>query len=269
MFQKDKIKIGIAGVGYVGGAVRSWFEKENYALFVYDKYKKIGSIYDLNKADIIFMCLPTPFFEENGKGFDDSAILEVLEKIEGEKIIVIKSTVVPGSTERYQKKYSQHKFLMNPEFLRAKTPVEDYLKPERQIVGYTEISKDVAKDVLSILSKAPFEEIVKATEAEVIKYFGNMFLANRIIFANQIYDVCQKLDIDYKAIKKCVGADSRIGQSHFDVVCDGGRGYGGACLPKDIKAFIQFTDGIGMDLELLKCLEKINGDLFDKNGKKK
>lgn len=264
MVKKNKTKIGVAGVGYVGGTIRYWFEKKKYQIFLYDKYKKIGSIDDLNKAELIFICLPTPFIEKGNKGFDDSAILEVLEKIEGEKIIVIKSTVLPGSTERYQKKFPQHKFLMNPEFLRAKTPIHDYLNPERQIIGYTKKSMDVAKDVLSILSKAPFEKIVRATEAEIIKYFGNVFLANRIIFANQMYDICKKLGVNYEMIKECAGADPRIGCSHFDIFHDGYRGYGGACLPKDTKAFIQFAESLEIELKLLKSMEEINKNLIKK-----
>lgn len=203
----DKPKIGIVGVGYLGGAVKYWFDKQNFQSFFYDKHKGIGSLQDLNKAEIVFICLPTPFIEENNKEFDDSAILEVLERIGGEKIIIIRSTVIPGSTESYQKKYPQHKFLMNPEFLIAKTAIQDFLNPQRQIIGYTKESKDIAEYILNTLPKAPFKKIITATEAEMIKYFGNVFLANRVIFANQMYDLCQKMGIDYETVKECAGAD--------------------------------------------------------------
>ena len=196
-FQRINHKIGIIGVGYLGGSVKYWFDQQGFQSFFYDKYKQVGSFQDVNKAEIIFICLPTPYLEENDKGFDDSAIQEVLKKIEGEKIIVMRSTVLPGSTENYQKKFFQHKFLMKPEFLRAKTAIQDYLNPERQIIGYTDKSKDIAKDILEILPKASFERIIKATEAEMTKYSGNLFLTNKIIFANQIYDICQKIGINY------------------------------------------------------------------------
>ena len=124
--------IGIAGVGFVGEAVRFWFEQQGYPLFLYDKHKQIGSTEELNKADVIFLCLPTPFREGR---FDDSAVWDVLASIEGNKIIVVKSTVLPGSTEEYQRKFPQHAFFMNPEFLRANTAQEDFLNPDRQIVG--------------------------------------------------------------------------------------------------------------------------------------
>lgn len=263
-----KYNIGIAGLGYVGGSVKYWFEKKKYPLFLYDKYKKIGSIEELNKADLIFLCLPTPFIEKNNKGFDDSAILEVLSQIKGKKDIVIKSTVLPGSTENYQKRFPRHKILMNPEFLLAKTAVQDFLKPKKQLIGYTRKSKSLAKKVMDILPPAPFKKIVKATEVEMIKYFGNTFLANRVIFANQIYDICKKLNIDYETVKECAGADPRIGYSHFEIFYDGYRGYGGTCLPKDTKALIQFSKKIGVEPKLLKTLEEINKNLRKNSDKK-
>lgn len=260
-----KPKIGIIGVGYVGGALKYWFDKENFESFFYDKHKNIGSLQDLNKAEIVFVCLPTPFIEENDKGFDDSVVLETLGKIEDEKIIIIRSTVLPGSTESYQKKFPQHRFLMNPEFLRAKTAIQDFVNPDRQIIGFTDKSKDVAEKILNILPKAPFKKVVTVTEAEMIKYFGNIFLASRVIFANQIYDLCQKIGIDYEIVKECAGADPRIGHSHFSIFHDGYRGYSGACLPKDTRALIQFTKKLGAEPKLFKVLEEINKELIEEN----
>jgi UDPglucose 6-dehydrogenase len=256
--KSKKPAMGIAGLGYVGEAVKYWLEKEKHPLFLYDKYKKIGSFQEINKADIIFLCLPTPFVEKNNKGFDDSALWEVLSQLRGEKVIVIKSTVLPGSTENYQKNFSQHKILINPEFLVAKTAIQDFLNPKRQIIGYTKESQDIAKKVMNILPPATYKKIVRATEAEMIKYFGNTFLANRVIFANQIYDICQKLGIDYEVVKECAGADPRIGHSHFEIFHEGYRGYGGMCLPKDTKAFIKFVEKIGIEPKLFKTIEEIN-----------
>lgn len=257
---KNKAKIGIIGVGYVGEAVSHWFRREKYPIFLYDKYKKIGSPEEVNKAEIIFICVPTPFNQR--QGYDDSAVLESLSSLCGSKIAVIKSTVLPGSTESFQIQFPQHKILFNPEFLVAKTAVRDFVYPERQIVGCTQNSRDVADQVLNILPDAPFKRIVKASEAEMIKYFGNAFLANRVIFANQMYDFCQKLGINYEVVKECTGADHRIGQSHFDIFQDGYRGYGGDCLPKDLKAFLQLAEKLGVELKLLKVIDEINDSLL-------
>ncbi len=255
--------IGIAGVGFVGEAAQCWFEQQGYPLFLYDKHKHIGSLEELNKADIIFLCLPTPFREGR---FDDSAVWDVLERIEGEKIIVVKSTVLPGSTEEYQRKFPQHTFFMNPEFLRASTAREDFLNPNRQIVGYTEKGEEGAQDIMSLLPPAPVRRTVRATEAEMIKYFGNLFLASRVVFANHMYDVAKKLGIDYDTVKECAGDDPRIGKSHFDIFHEGYRGYSGSCLPKDTKAFISFAERLGTDHRLFAAVDTVNEELL--NGSK-
>ncbi|TSC96816.1 MAG: UDPglucose 6-dehydrogenase [Parcubacteria group bacterium Athens0714_26] len=245
------------GVGVVGNAVANVLSKP----FLYDKYKKIGSLREINKADIIFICVPTPYDKKNG--FDISFVDSAFRIIKGKKIIVIKSTVLPGTTEDFQKKFPQHKVLFNPEFLTEASAGRDMREPERQIVGYTEKSKDVADKVMAVLPRAPFEKIMPATEAEMVKYFGNTFLAIKVIFANQIYDFCQIMSLDYDLIKECVSADKRIGFSHLDVFHGSFRGYGGKCFPKDMKALIQFADKTGFDLRLHKIADEINDKMIN------
>ena len=143
------ITIGIVGVGMVGGALRRYFEKVGRKVFVYDKYKNLGSPEEVNQADVIFICVPTPFDKE--KGFDLSFVEETVGILEGEKIVVIKSTVVPGTTEKLQEKYPQHKFLFNPEFLTELTADQDMQYPDRQIIGYTKESYKIAGDILLLL----------------------------------------------------------------------------------------------------------------------
>jgi len=264
-----KTKIGIVGLGYVGGAVRYWFERKRhkFALYLYDKYKNIGSLEEVNRADIIFVAVSTPFHERGG--YDASAVSEVVKNIKDGKVIVIKSTVLPGSTDSFQKKYPKKIFLFNPEFLRGlrtQTILRDFTHPDRQIVGFTNRrSRKIATRVLQILPQAPFMRIVKAREAEMVKYFANTFLATRVIFANQIYDLCQKLGgIDYDTVKECAGADPRIGFSHFNIFTDGYRGYGGPCLPKDLKSLLQLARQKRLDLELLESVDRVNKKLISK-----
>src|SRR3989344_2188802 len=175
-----------------------------------------------------------------------------------------------GGALRYwfQKKFPKHKILFNPEFLRAKTANADFIKPERQIVGFTRKSKKFAKDVLSLLPKAPFSKTMPATEAEMVKYFGNAFLSTKVVFANQIYDLCEKLKIDYDTIKEAVGLDKRIGPSHLDIFHFGYRGYSGGCFPKDVKAFIDFSKKSGVEPRLLRTVDGINEELLRMNKKK-
>ncbi len=259
-------KVGIAGVGMVGGAMQRYLEKkEGLELFLYDKGKNLGSPKEVNQAELIFVCVPTPYLKD-GKGFDLSYVEEALNLLEGEKVVVIKSTVLPGTTGMLQQKYPQHKILMNPEFLTEETADQDMSYPDRQIIGYTEQSHSVAGDVMQLLPLAPFERILPATEAETVKYFGNTWFSVKVSFANQMYDLCQSLGVDYDRMVEAAAADKRIGRTHLNVFHKGARGYGGKCLPKDIKAIIQLADSKGVDLKLHKAAEIINNELMRVQG---
>ena len=161
-----------------------------------------------------------------------------------------------------QDKYPQHSILFNPEFLRQACAVEDMKNPGEQIVGYTKKSRQFAQEILDILPKSPNSFIVPSQEAEMAKYFSNTFLALKVIYANQIYDLCQKAGIDYESIKKMASVNPRFAFTHFDVLTDGYRGYSGACLPKDTKALIEFGKTLGVDLDLLKKADEINKKLL-------
>ena len=260
----NKKTIGICGVGMVGGALKRYFEKKGAKPFLYDKGKNLGSIEQVNQADIIFICVPTPFDKE--KGFDLSFVEDACKNISSQKIIVIKSTVLPGTTEKFQQKYPHHKFLFNPEFLTELTADQDMQYPDRQIIGYTKQSCNIAGDILQILPLAPFKKIIPAAEAEMVKLFGNTWFSTKVVFANQMYDLCQKLGIDYEKVKEAAGADKMIGKTHLEIFHKGYRGYGGKCLSKDIKALIRFADDQGIDLKLHKLVEEINNQLMEKQG---
>ncbi len=264
MTSKNKSKIGIIGIGYVGGVVKEWFQRNKYQLFLYDKYKNIGSIEEVNKAEIIFICLPTPYLPK--KGYDDSAIFENLSKLKGKKIIVIKSTVLPGTTEKFQKLFPQHKILFNPEFLREKYALEDFFKPSLQLIGYTQKSKNVSKKILSLLPKAPYSKIVEAKIAELAKISVNNFLALKVTFANQIYDLTKKLKINYDDLREILENEPRLGKTHFDVFHGGYRGFGGKCLPKELKATLTLYKNLGLKAELFQTIDKINFNLLKNQG---
>jgi UDPglucose 6-dehydrogenase len=180
---------------------------------------------------------------------------------------VIKSTVLPGTTEQLQKEYPKLKILFNPEFLTESTADQDMRYPDRQIVGYTKESFTSAADLMMMLPAAPFERIMPATEAEMVKYYGNTWFAVKVVFANQMYDVCDKLGLDYDVVRDAAAADKRIGRSHLDVFHKGSRGYGGKCLPKDTRALIQLGDRLGLSLDLLKTTDAINTKLVGEKGK--
>ena len=253
------------GVGMVGGALRAYFEQCGITPFVFDHPKSTGSLKEVNRADIVFVCVPTPF-RTDGTGFDISYVERALGDLTGKKIVVLKSTVPPGTTEKLQERFPQHKILFNPEFLVEERAIEGMLHPNRQIVGYTKQSKDVAEGVLHMMPKAPYERVMRAAEAEMVKYFGNTFLAIKVIFGCQMYELCQKLGIDYEAVREAGSADPRIGPSHLDVFHGGYRGYAGKCLPKDVRALLQLADALGVEMSVLKEAEGFNNRLMEKQG---
>ncbi len=255
-----KYTVGIMGTGMVGGSLKRYFESSGAALFTFDKGKSEGSVADVNKADVIFICVPTPYEEATG-GFDLSYVREAIGSITGEKIVVIKSTVLPGTTEKLQAEFPQHKVLFNPEFLTEQTADQDMRFPDRQLIGYTKKSFTVATDILTMLPLAPFERALPATEAEMVKYYGNTWFSTKVVFANQMYEICQKLGIEYDSVKDAAAADKRIGRSHLEVFHKGYRGYGGKCLPKDTRALIQLGDQLGAEMLLLKRVEELNNSL--------
>ena len=114
---------------------------------------------------------------------------------------------------------------------------------------------------MQMLPMAPFERLLSATEAEMVKYFGNTWFSTKVVFANQMYDICKALGINYDNVKESAAADKRIGRSHLIVVHNGYRGYGGKCLPKDTRALIQKARELGVDIGLLERVEEINNRL--------
>jgi UDPglucose 6-dehydrogenase len=258
------MKIAIMGHGMVGGALAKYFKNiKGLTPTIYDPPQGYGSVEDLNSAEAVFICVPTPYDAEKG-GFDLSYVNDAFSKLDGNKIVVIKSTLLPGTTEKLQQQYPGHKVLFNPEFLTELTADQDMNYPDRQLVGYTKESYNAAGDVMRLLPLAPFERMMPATEAEMVKYYGNTWFSTKVIFANQMYDICEKLGINYDLVKEAAAADKRIGPTHLDIFHRGYRGYGGKCLPKDTRALIQLGDTLGTEMKLLKTVEEINNKLVER-----
>lgn len=249
----NKTKIGVIGIGMVGTPLMRYFGEikghvRGKDLFLYDIDPRKGYDDDINQAEVVFISVPTPGTADGST--DLTALKSAFQKIKGEKIVVIKSTVPPGTTESFQKKYPRHRVLFNPEFLTEKQAWEDFLKPDRQIVGFTSKSLDASYLVLSLLPRAPFmspwgtntynSNKITATEAEIIKYAGNVYFARKVNFANILASLADKLKVDYNNIRAGMAADFRIGDSHLDVNHGGYRGFGGFCLPKDVNSFVAY-----------------------------
>ncbi len=252
----DFRKIGILGVGVVGGAVHNYLELTGIRPLLYDPGKGLGSLKEINEAELVYVCVPTPYVA--GVGFDDSAVGDAISHLRGDKTIVIKSTVLPGTTEKFQGLYAQQTILFNPEFLRENRANEDFLTPDRQIVGYCGVDSDLATAILETLPRAPYEAVVPAAVAELTKYATNSFLALKVIFGNEMFDLCQALGVEYDLVRQGISVDKRIGDSHFNVLDAGYRGYGGKCLPKDTMSLLDLADDAGIEMKLLQAAHDVN-----------
>ncbi len=259
-------RIAVAGTGMVGGALARYLQAKGLEVGLFDPPKGQNDTGVLAEADIVFIAVPTPYYLD-GRGFDDSYLREAIEAIpEAGKTIVIKSTVIPGTTEALQRDYPQHAFLFNPEFLTEANADRDMAFPTRQLMGYTAASMDKAQMVLDLLPSAPYQAAMPAVEAELVKYFGNAFLAMRVAFANQMYDICQAMGVNYALVRDAAAADPRIGASHLDVTHGGYRGYGGKCLPKDVRSLIQLAKALGVEPSVLIAAEEYNNELVSSQG---
>ena len=253
-------RIGIVGYGVVGQAVAYGFSK--HEIHIYDKYKPSEGLKSVvKKSDYIFICLPTPIKDEKS-GIDLSIVDENIERIApqiagSDKIIIIKSTVVPGTTVGYSKRFPKTLFCFNPEFLREASFLQDFVSTDRVIIGAE--NNLVFRRVSSLYQNLlPNTKIFRTdpTTAEMVKYMANCFLATKVIFANEMYEICEKLGIKYEEVKEMVVADHRIYDSHLNVTSL--RGFGGKCLPKDLLALRALAQKLGVDTRLLDAVWKKN-----------
>jgi len=256
-------KIGIVGNGYVGTATGTGFatSAENQ-IFSYDKYKECSHTLDevVEKSDFIFICVPTPIFSDYS-GMDMSIVEEVIgevaERVDGSgKIIIIKSTSLPGTTKKMAEKYPQVDFAMNPEFLTQKNANADFLKPFRTVIGCEkpEVGEKVKALYQTILPPDQKYIITDTTSAELAKYMSNLMLASKVLLANEFYDLSQKVGANYNDVQKAVETDPRIG-THLGVPGpDGDRGFGGACFPKDTIGILGLAKQIGIDMSALQAI---------------
>lgn len=264
--------IGIVGQGFVGKSYSDDFERRGYKIVRYSLDEKyVKNKRQIASCDLVFIAVPTPTTEY---GHDFSLVRESLSLVGQGKIVVIKSTLLPGTTNKLQEEFPYLYVVHSPEFLREVSAEYDARNPQRNIVGIpydTNEYKDVANKVISMLPPAPFSKICSASEAELIKYAGNNFLHMKVVYINILYDLTQKLNCDWKEVSEALIADYRIGSSHMDPVHNGGRGAGGYCLIKDFAAFRFFCEnllqGEDLSLQVLRALEKKNISLLKGSGK--
>jgi len=231
--------IGFIGQGWIGKHYADDFEQRGFKVVRYameEPHVKNGD--KIKECDIVFIAVPTPTTKD---GFDSSILKKVIEKVGKGKIAVIKSTILPGTTELIQKENPDIYVVHSPEFLVEATAKYNAENPDRNIIGITEMSEELkkrAEEVMEVLPRAPFRLICSSREAEFVKYGGNCFLFFKVIFANLFYDIVKASGCDWGVIKDAVAADPRIGKTHLNPVHDSGRGAGGHCFIKDFQAFV-------------------------------
>ena len=265
------MKLGIVGQGFVGLALKAGFEK-HYKIETYDKFIESKSTCDLAdmvaECEVIFVCVPTPM---NLNGSCHTDIVEDVVKeinkwsyaywgnIDRKPTIVIKSTVSPGTTERLHKKYKSVDVIFNPEFLTEATFIEDFKNQNRIILGGIRRGTNKLRQVYSKVF--PSTTIVKtgAKYAEMVKYFTNCFLSTKVSFANEMKQICDRLDIDYDKVVEYATYDERLDKSHWAVPGpDGDYGFGGHCLPKDLNALISVAYHLKLEPTILNAVNKLN-----------
>jgi len=260
------LNVGIVGQGFVGSAIKEGLRNfHNVLTYDKDPSKSMTATLEqvVDNSEIIFVCVPTPM---RLSGECDTRILEdvvceindiVTKSKSSKKTIVVKSTVPPGTTSRLDEKYSKINVAFSPEFLTEANSFEDFKNQTRIIVGGSG-----AKKVKQMFRK-PFPKIpiviTKSDTAEMVKYFINCFLATKVTFANQMYDLCETSGIDYDKVCEYALLDQRIGESHLAVPGpDGDRGFGGHCFPKDLSAMIHFAHLFDSDAGFIKQVSNSN-----------
>ncbi len=295
------MRISIIGTGYVGLVTGACFGKLGHNVICVDidpdKIQKINKgispIYEqglddllstnknkitatmdyqdaLTNTDITFLCVGTPSMKDGS--IDLSAlkkatihIATILKNKKTWHLIVVKSTVLPGTTQQIVlpllEQYSEKKvgteigLAMNPEFLKEGVAIKDFLQPDRIVIGsYDECSRTTLRELYQNFTCPIIETSLSA--AEMIKYASNTFLATKISFINEIGNLCKKLDIDTYDVATGIGLDKRIGRPFLD----SGIGWGGSCFPKDVDALIAWAKEIKEPTRIIKSVKEVNTD---------
>ena len=258
--------IGIVGNGFVGSAVRYGFSPNvgcDAEVRVYDKNpnKSTHTLEEvIIESDIIFLSVPTPSNQDGTMNVDivDSVLNDIdtmnSTMVDEVGIILLRSTVTPGTTSNLQKKYPNLRIVFNPEFLTERSANFDFINQSRFILGGS--SDDVIE--VSELFRERFGSSLSIIEtnyetAELIKYMTNTFFATKISFLNDMKLLADKCGVIWEDALEGFVRDGRVGHSHLNVPGhDGKFGFGGSCFPKDIQALINFGNELGLEMSVLK-----------------
>jgi UDPglucose 6-dehydrogenase len=254
-------KIGIVGLGYVGNAIKESLSHLGPQIVILDPPKGIVSTYEnLATCAAVFICVPTP---QGDDGSCDTSILEsVLENLAIENytgVVISKCTAPPDTYKHLNDKF--HNLVHAPEFLTAANAVDDYINGKFLIIGgkvcaYQHEAERIIKLTQPNLKNVKFCSI---SEAALAKYAINSFLATKVVFMNELWNVAVASGLDFDTIASMIKLDERIGNSHMKVPGpDGSFGFGGYCFPKDTAALLKYAESVNKPLNVLDAAVKKN-----------
>jgi len=249
------MNIGIVGLGVVGSANSTGFSLLEHEVIAHDiKFDTV--LEDVYNTEVTFLCLPTP--DKDGE-CDTTIIEEVVAEMAGnyKGIVCIRSTVPPGFTEHLIDKHQDLTICFAPEFLRERAAADDFINNHELLAVGTDDPYVFEKIVEAHGHLPKHTKQLSPTEAEILKYFNNAYAALRIVFANVFYELCEELDCDYSSVKEAYALTGKTKNIYLDVN-KRLRGYGGMCLPKDVKAIANTLTSLGFEFDLLNAIDKDN-----------
>jgi len=255
-----RMNLGIVGCGVIGESLAKLLEDMGHFVQRYDPAKLLGC--DITLCEIVFICVPT---KANMKFEDVKMAVNYVTSKNKEGIIAIRSTIMPGMTDEFKKKYKRE-FVYLPEFLRERTAFLDEICPDKIIIGTKkreifEIFKRLFRRVVDNKKKII---MTKPVEAELLKVALNSLYTIKVVFGNELYDICQKYGADYYKLFEAFKLDRYINAMHLDPLFDGYRGAGGKCLSKDIKFLIRAARKKGILPKVTIMADKENMNLLEK-----
>lgn len=204
---------------------------------------------------VVFVCVPTPM-DSDGRcntSIVESVVAEIAKYALDGTVVCIKSTVVPGTTDRINSEYEQIHVCYNPEFLTERTHIEDFKNQDRIILGGPHVGTKVLKQIYE--TAYPDVPVTKthSTIAELVKYMTNCFLATKVSFSNEMRQICECLEVDYDKVVEYATKDKRLGLSHWATPGPDGRcGFGGSCFPKDLNALMSLARELGVEANTMQ-----------------
>lgn len=247
------MKVAIVGAGAVGLAMAKLFKDP----VLYDEPKRLGTRDEVGRADVAFVSVPTPQAEDGS--CDTSIVEEVVDWVKA-PLIILRSTVSIGTTRRLAERTKKH-IVFQPEYGPAETPdhpFNDLRNVRWAILGGERAATKAAARVWQDVYSSDF--VIRRTTweaAELAKYMENAFLAMKVTFCNEFFEISERVGVDYDELRELWLLDPRIGNSHTWVLPEK-RGFGGKCLPKDLEAIIRTAEQAGHDAQLLKQVERSN-----------